>query len=164
MTEYPPAPPPPERHGQPTTTEPPPAIKTSVTIIWAAIALSVVSTILSFIYLDDLVEASGGNLEGADLDAARTGGMIGAAIALLFFGVLWVVLAIFLRKGANWARIVLTVLAVLGIAFVLFSLLAGGQPVIFLIINLVTLALYAALLYFMWQPESTAYLSAAKPH
>lgn len=106
----PPAPPPPERHGQPTTSEPPPAVKTSVSIIWAAAR-----------------------------DPPCAGEPTGA-------------------------RIVLTVPADLGIAVVLFSLVARGQPVIFLIINLVTLALYAALLYFMWQQESTAYLTAPKPH
>ncbi len=148
----------------PATTEPPPAIKTSVTIIWAVVALSVVSTILTFLYLDDFVEAAGTDLTGTEQDAARTGAIIGAVIGLLIFGVLWVVLAIFLRKGANWARIVLTVLAVLGLALGVFGLVSGGQPVIFLILGLITMALYVALLYFLWQKESTAYLTAHQPH
>ncbi|MBA2551382.1 MAG: hypothetical protein H0V13_10100, partial [Nocardioidaceae bacterium] len=111
--------------------------------------------------LDELVEGSAGSdLSGAELDAARTGGIVGAVIGFLIFGVLWVVLAVFLRKGANWARIVLTVLAVLGLALGVLGLLTGSQPATLLILGLVTMALYVALLVFMWRKESTAYLTA----
>lgn len=164
MSEYPTAPPPPERQSQPATAEPPPAIQTSVTIIWAVVALAVVSTLLTFFYLDDLVDAAGTDLTGAQEDAARTGGIIGAVIGFVIFGAVWAALAVFLRKGANWARIVLTVLVVLGLALSVFSLLAGNQPAIFLILGLINIALYVALVYFMWQQESTAYLTAPKPH
>ena len=158
-----PAPPPSEWQGQPAATEPPPSIKTAVNIVWAVVAVSVLSTILTFLYLDDLVEAAGGaNLTATKENAARTGAIVGAIIGFLLFGALWVLLAIFLRKGANWARIVLTVFAVLGLAFGIFGLFAGDQPAILLILSLVQLALYAALLYFMWRKESSEYLTAAK--
>lgn len=143
-------------------TDPPSAVKTSVNIVWALVALAVLSTILSFVYLDELVATGAGTgLSDAQQDAARTGGIIGAVLGFLVFGALWVALGIFLRKGANWARIVLTVLTVIGLLVGVFSLLAQDQPALLLIVGVITLALYAALLYFMWQRESTAYLTAA---
>lgn len=154
------APPPSEdRQGRPAT-EPPQAIKTAVTIVWAVLALALLSTILTFVYLDELVSAAAGpDLTSAQESAARTGAIVGSIVGFLLFGALWAILAIFLRKGANWARIVLTILAVLGLVFGAFGLLAG-QPATLLVLGVVQLALYAALVYFMWRRESTAYINA----
>jgi len=156
----PPAPPPSEWQGQPAPTEPPQSIKTAVNIVWAVVALSVLSTILTFVYLDELVEAVDTNLTGAERDAARAGGIVGAIIGFVVFGVLPVVLGIYLRKGANWARIVLTVLAVLGVLFGLYGLLAGNQPIALLVLGLIQMVLFVALLYFLWRRESTEYIKA----
>jgi len=131
-----------------------------VNIVWAVVALSVLSTILTFVYLDELVEAVDTNLTGAERDAARAGGIAGGIIGFVVFGVLWVVLGIYLRKGANWARIVLTVLAVLGVLFGLYGLLAGNQPIALLVLGLIQMVLFVALLYFLWRRESTEYIKA----
>ena len=155
----PPAPPPSEWQGQPAATEPPQAIKTAVTVVWAVVVLSVLSVILTFLYLDDLVEAAGENLTSAEQDAARSFAIVVAIITLLVFGALWVVCGVFLRKGANWARIVLTVLSVLGLAFGLFGLFVD-QPAIFLVLGVVELVLYVVLLYFLWRKESTDFINA----
>jgi uncharacterized membrane protein len=166
MSDYPsmPAPPPSEWQGQPAAIEPPQEIKTAVNIVWAIVAVSVLATILTFLYLDDFVEAAGADLTSAEQDAARSGAIVGAIIGFLVFGALWVVLGIFLRKGANWARIVLTVLAGLGILFGIIPLLAGNQPAVLMIVSIVQLVLLVALLYFMWRKESTAYITARKSH
>lgn len=157
---YPPPPPPdgPGGYGQPIRTEPPPSINTSMNIIWAALALQVISTILSFAYLDELLEAS--NAAPADEETARTIAIVSVVIFLIFAG-LWVLLGMLLRKGRNWARIVLTVLAALGLLLGVVGLL-GEQPIIFLILGLAQMALYGALLYFMWRPESSAYLTGQR--
>lgn len=84
---------------------------------------------------------------------------LGAGVGFLVFGALWVVLAVFLRKGANWARIVLTVLAGLGMLFGAYGLGTSGQPAIFVVVAIVQFLLYAALLFFLWRRESTAYLT-----
>jgi len=166
MSDYPsyPAPPPPDgyaAYGQPLSTEPPPSIKTSFNIILAVLALSALSTALSFVFLDDIIEAAGINPGDADADAARAGAMIGSVVGFLVFGGLWVLLGVFLRKGANWARIVLTVLAALGLVFGVIGLL-GEQPVLFLMLSLAQMALDVALLYFMWRPDSSAYLQGRR--
>ncbi len=155
-----PAPPPSDGYGQ-TATEPPPAIKTAVNIIWAVVALSVVGTVMTFVLLDDIVEATGANLTQAQEDAARTGGIVGAIIGFLVFGVLWIVLGIFLRKGASWARIVLTVLVGLGLIFGLLGL-TQDQPAALLALTVIQIVLYAALLLFMWRRESSDYIAAQK--
>lgn len=158
-----PTPPPADGYGQTTPAEPPPSIKTAVSIVWAVIALSVVSTILTFVMLDDVIEAAGVKAtSGPEYDGARTGAVVGAIIGFLVFGALWVLLGVFLRKGANWARIVLTVLAVIGLGFGVFGLTLGEQPAIFLVITIVQMALYAGLLFFMWRRDSSDYIAAAK--
>jgi len=160
---YPPPPPAEDHgHGQQAAVEPPPPIKTAVSIVWAVIAVSVLSTILTFVFLDDIVESTGSQLTDSEYDTARTGAIVGAIVGFLIFGALWVLLGMFLRKGANWARIVLTVLSVLGLIFGVLGLTVGDQPAIFLVLTIVQIALYAALLLFMWRRESSEYISAAK--
>ena len=146
-------------YGQTTPAEAPPAIKTSVAIVWATVALSVISTILTFILLDEIVEAAGVELDSTEEDAARIGGIVGGIIGFLIFGALWILLAVFLRKGASWARIVLTVLAALGLLTGLFGL-TRDQPAVFLVLGVVQLALMVALLVFMWRRESSEYIAA----
>lgn len=159
--DYPP-PPPSEGYGQAATVDPPPAIKTSVSIVWAVVALSIVGTILTVLFLDDIIKsAAGANLTSSEEDAARTGAVVGAVVGFVIFGGLWILLGVFLRKGAGWARIVLTVLAALGLLFSLVSL-AGGQPALFLVLSLLQMGLYGALLFFMWKRESSDYIAAQK--
>ncbi len=158
---YPP-PPPSEGYGQAATpAEPPPAIKTSVNIVWAVVALVVLGTILTLLSLDDIVDSVGTDLTSDERDAARTGAIVGAIVALVIFGGLWTVLAIFLRRGANWARIVLTVLAALGLVLGLLTL-GGNLPAVLLVIRLVQMALYVALIVFMWRPESSQYIAGQR--
>lgn len=133
MSDYPSYPPPPlpdgyGGYGQPVTQEPPPSIKTAFNIILAVLAVSAIATVLSFVFLDELVEASGFDSGDVDEDAARTGAMIGAVVGFLIFGALWVLLGVFMRKGANWARIVLSVLAAISLVFGLLGVF-GEQPI-----------------------------------
>ncbi len=158
---YPP-PPPSEGYGQAVTpAEPPPAIKTSVNIVWALVALVVLSVIITLLSLDDIVDAVGVDRTSAERDAARTGVIVGAIVALVIFGGLWTILAIFLRKGASWARIVLTVLAALGLILGLLTL-GGNLSAVLLVIRLVQMALYVALIVFMWRPESSQYIAGQR--
>ncbi len=157
-----PPPPPSEGYGQAVTpAEPPPAIKTSVNIVWALVAVAVLNTILTLVLLDDVIKSSGLDMTTAEEDTARSGAVIVAIVVFLIFGALWILLGIFLRKGASWARIVLTVLAALGLVVGLFGL-TRDQPAVFLLLSLVQLALFVALLVFMWRPESSQYIAAQR--
>jgi hypothetical protein len=81
------------------------------------------------------------------------------------------VLSVMMRNGADWARIVLAVLAGLGALFALLGLFSvgllftvmGGFGALLLIFLLVELAGFAGTLYFLFQPDSNAYFKSAAP-
>ena len=139
--------------------EPPPSIRTAVNVVWGIVAISLISLVLTFVYLDDIVDAAGTGLSADEQDAARVGAIVGAVFFGLVFAVLWAVMGIFLKKGKNWARIVLTVLAVLGILGGLFNLF-GEQPVLLLVVSVITVLLEIALLFFLYRKDSSAFLKA----
>jgi hypothetical protein len=150
--------PPPEGPGRQPQGEAPPSIRTSVNLVWAIVAMSVLSAVVTFIFIDDIVAtALDGQVAGVDESTVRASATVSALVGVVVFGALWIVLGIFLRKGANWARIVLSILAGLGVVFGLFGL-AAPQHASVLVIGVITWVLEAALLWFLWQKDSTAYL------
>jgi hypothetical protein len=151
--------PPPHAHRPQHPGEAPASIRTSITLVWVIVALSVLNAALSFVYLDELVDAATQG-QNVNQSTATTGVIVGAVFSVLVFGGLWVLLAVFLRRAANWARIVLTVFAALGVVFGAIGLFASDEPLFVTATNLVTVVLQAALLYFMWRPDSSAYLQA----
>ena len=134
----------------------PASVKTAVTLIWASVALSVVSTVVTFILLDDLVDAAMDGASGVNRDTARAGAIVGAVVGLVIGVALAALFAYFIAKGANWARIVYTVLLGLGILLNLFGLL-GSQPILLVIITLVSLVLSVAIVFFLYRPDSNRY-------
>jgi len=56
---------------------------------------------------------------------------------------------------------VLTVLAALGLVLGLVTL-GGNLPAVLLVIRLVQMALYVALIVFMWRPESSRYIAGQR--
>lgn len=98
-------------------------------------------------------------MEGTDIDrdAARAGAIVGIVIFALIGVAIAALFAYFIRKGANWARIVYSVLAALSLLFGLFGI--GNQPVLLLLISLVGYALTIAILYLLYRPESNAYFT-----
>lgn len=141
----------------PTKGTAPASVKTAVKLIWASVALGVISSIVTFVFLDDIVDTAGTG--GVDSDAARIGVIIGAVIGLVVSVALAALFAYFISKGANWARIVYTVILGLGIAFNLFGLL-GAQLAIVIVITVVSLALSVAILFFLYRPDSNRYFKA----
>lgn len=159
MTDYQPmSAPPPDQPGAEARGEPPSSIRTSVNLVWAVVAMSVLNALLTFVFIDDFVAtAMESQAAGVTEEAVRMSVIGGGVVAIIFAG-LWVVLAIALRKGAGWARIVLTVLAGIGVVFGIFGLATAAQSAVFMVVGLVTLVLEVALLYFLWQKDSSAYL------
>lgn len=147
----------PESDSVPQTKGPAPAsVKTAVKLIWASVALGVISTIVTFIFLNDIIDATVGDSSGVNRDAARSGAIIGAIVGLIFSVVIAVLFAYFISKGANWARIVYTVLLGIGILINLFGLL-GSQPTVLLAITVLSLVLSVAILFFLYRPDSNTY-------
>lgn len=142
----------------------PPSIKAAVTVVWIWVALGAISFVVTLANLDDIVAQA---LQNAPADApitegaARTGVIAGAALGLVIGAVLPAVLAIFLRRGQNWARIVLTILAALTILLGLIGLATGGaatQGAVLLVLQVLTLVLAIGLLVVLWRPASSAWL------
>jgi hypothetical protein len=103
-----------------------PAVPMPPSVHWASIAMivrtaiSIVVVLVIFARLDtiaDDVVVRSGNL---DRDAAKAAVVFGAVIALII-SVLLLGLALMVRRGRNWARIVAIVLAALGILGGVFS-------------------------------------------
>jgi hypothetical protein len=153
--------PPPERPGAQPRGEAPPSIRTSVNLVWAIVAMSVLSAVVTFIFFDDII-ATAENAQGAaniDEGVVRATTIATTLFFVLVFGALWILFAMFLRKGANWARIGLSVMAGLGVVFGLFNLTSAPHAGL-LVVGIITWVLEAALLWFLWQKDSSAYLGS----
>ena len=108
--------------------------------------------------VDQALDDAGLNSD-LNTDTVRSGAIVGAVIGVVISVAIAALLAHFIGKGANWARIVYTVIAALGILFSLFGF--GSTPILLLLLSLVGLAITAATLFFLWKSESSAYFSAA---
>jgi hypothetical protein len=67
-------------------------------------------------------------------------------------------LAIFIGKGANWARIVYTVLAAIGVLFGVIGL--ASQPPLLLILSLLSVLLTIAVVVLLFRSDSNAWFKA----
>jgi hypothetical protein len=162
MTNYPhyPAGPPEPPPGAAPLGEPPRSIAMAINLIWAAVVVTVITTVLSFVNLDEAVETALASDTSGTLteSSARTGVIVVSLVILVIGVVIYALLAVYLGRGKNWARLVYTVLAaIFGLLGALG--LAGDQPALSMLLGVVQLALIAATLYFLWQRESSAWLT-----
>ncbi|MGW4485301.1 hypothetical protein ACWEOE_15865 [Amycolatopsis sp. NPDC004368] len=105
-----------------------PAVPTTITVaFWAFVAstvIGIVGGLLLFGQKDELIDAARGTnstLSEAQLDqAANIALVIGVVIAVVI-ALLYLLFAVKLRAGRNWARIVLTVLTALQVLSLLRS-------------------------------------------
>lgn len=143
----------------------PTSVRTSIRLVWGLVALSLVNAILTYVYLDEMAAAAAQSpVAAGDEDAIRGSLVVVAAADLMGLGILRVVLALALAKGANWARIVLTILAVLSLSFGAVGIRTGSErPVPFIVTGVIALVLQGALLFFLWRKDSSAYLSPQHP-
>lgn len=131
---------------------PPKEVMRAVQLMFARVALGVLSTILAFASADaikDSIRENDPNLSASEVDSAFA---VAIGITIFFglvFAALYVLLAIQVRKGKNWARIVTWVLAGLGVLGGLLALLGTGTGlekglgVIVLLVDLAIIVLLA---------------------
>lgn len=163
MSDFQSWPAPQEGYGAPSG-EKPASVKTAINIIWAYVALSVISTVLSFLYLDQIIDEA---MAAQPADSPVTeelirGGVTVVAVVVLVLTIgVSVLFAIFLGKGKNWARIVLTVLAAISLVGGLLGLVgvSGGRPVALQVLQVLSLLLAAALIFFLWRKDSSRWLT-----
>ena len=139
----------------------PPSVDLAVKLIWASIALSLLSAVVTFVMLDSIIDQqldAAGVGESLDSDAIRTGAIVGAVVGLIISVGITALLAIFIGKGANWARIVYTVLAAIGVLFGVIGL--ASQPPLLLILSLLSLVLTIAVVVLLFRSDSNAWFKA----
>jgi hypothetical protein len=142
----------------------PASIDMAVKLIWVAVALTVLSTLLSFVFLDDAVDAAlKSDNTGTLTESGARSAVIVVTVLILAIGVgLYAMLALFIGRGKNWARIVYTVLAVI---FLLLGILGmgGDQPIASMLLGLVQIVITIATLFFLWKRESSDWLTGRTP-
>jgi hypothetical protein len=141
------------------TGAPPVSIRRSVALVCAIVALSVLNVLLTFVFIDQLVAAAIRSGQGLTEASARSSIAFNGVFGLLF-AVLWLMLGRLVRRGTAWARVALTVLAVIGIVFGLMSLSLGLQRTEFVLVGVATLVLQAVLVYFLWRGDASRYLKS----
>jgi len=139
----------------------PTSVDLAVKLIWANIALGIISAVVTFVMLDSIVDEqlrASGVSEGQTADAVRAGTIIGLVFGLVVSVALYTLVAIFISKGHNWARIVYTVLAALSLLGGVFGLM--GQPAILVILTLISLLLTIGAVVMLYRSDSNAWFKA----
>lgn len=120
-----------------------PTVVTAAFWLWiASAAIGLIGYVIAFPSVLTATQSLGGPMAGGAIVGSIAGAIIGAAIRVVF--------AIFLLRGANWARIVLTVLGAIIVLSLLPSIIAGN------VLAIVELVAVVAAVVLQW-------LSAAKP-
>jgi hypothetical protein len=162
---YPPAPMPPqvpygEQRPKPT---PPSSIRTAVMLMYAGAALSAIGLLFGFLTQESLRDQALSrepSLTESEIDAIVSFTIAVTVVIGLIGVLLWVWMAETNRRGKSWARIVATVLGALNILLVVFGLTTQQYSGTILVFNLISAALAAVILYFLYRPDSSAYYEA----
>ena len=145
----------PEPEYRPDAKGPAPAsVQNAVKLIWVGVAVGLLSTVLSILFIDDFVDQIMGTDSGLTESQARAAFYLSLVITTIISVALTALFAYFIGKGANWARIVYTVLGVVGLLFTLPGI--GNQPGLFVIFTLVGLAITVVTIFLLFRPESNA--------
>ena len=139
----------------------PASVDIAVKLIWATIALSLVSAVVTFVMLDSIIDQqleAAGVSETISSDSVRSITIAGAVFGLVISVGISTLLAIFIGKGANWARIVYTVLAALGVLGSLFGF--GSEPIALGVLSLLSLLLTVVAVVMLFRAESNAWFKA----
>jgi hypothetical protein len=154
-----------------TRTTTPRPVNTAYWLYVVGAVLGLVGFVVSLILLPSVVSAAehqfqAQDTKGVDVHAVALGAAIGGAvfgglIAVAFF-VLTVVFAAKMRKGRNWARIVLLVFAVLHVLG-LAGLATGNTSALSAVLSLLVAIASAVAAVLSFLPESNAWFRAAKP-
>lgn len=117
--------------------------------------------------LREALEAEGQALSPADLDAAVQLGLVTGIIVAVVGAVLWALMGWLNGKGIGWARIVATILGVLGVLVTLLGLVgsalvpgaaAGGA--LSTVLSILTGIIALAVVVLLWRPDSSAFFAA----
>lgn len=154
--------PPSWREDQPTVRpEPPSSILAAVRLMYVGAGLQLLVVIFGLLTRDEVREQLAEQqpeLTESEIDTAATISLVFVVLIGLLAVAMWLWMAQANKRGYGWARIVATVLGGLNIAFTFFSLFQSAG--VGLIVQLITIALAAAILFLLYRPDSTEYYNA----
>lgn len=142
----------------------PNSVRYAALAVWAILGLAVLRVILTLAFKDDLVDAwieDNASALPRELAAEGAPSYAGVALVTLAFTVLLGLAAINLPKGANWARIVAFVFAVLSVLGIVAAFLAPSL-LILQIINVLIALLSIAVIVLLASSESSRFFAAAR--
>lgn len=139
----------------------PPSVDLAVKLLWGAIALGLLGAVLTLATGESMTsELTGSGLTAEQAEAATgLAVVVGAVLVLVLTGV-FVLLTVFIGKGANWARITTTVLTAIGLVLTLPSLFAmgsAGGSVASSLLSLVQIALCVVAVVLCFRPDANAW-------
>jgi hypothetical protein len=133
-------------------------------LMFAQVALAVINAILNLADSEgfkDAIREAQPNLTPDEVDSAYTVGVVFTVVIGIIFAVLYLLLALQVRKGKNWARIVTFVLASLGLVFGLLGL-AADAPALSRFFGVIGLLLDAAIIVLLLMKPSNDYFAAQR--
>ncbi len=135
-------------------------------MLWlVSIGIGVLGAIVGIAFADrdkaiDEAMKNGSDLTRDQASSLVNGILVGTVVIVLIILALELFFVFKMRAGKNWARIVLTVLGVLGILSALYGLTAGLTFGVLL--NLISMLVVIAAIVFMFKPAASAYFSQPK--
>lgn len=138
-------------------------------VLLAIVLVTGATAVLTLVQGDEVILAwSEGNSSAQDIlaeggiEALRDSPIVPsfgplAIVLFVVFAALAAVLAAFLVAGHGWARLVLSATVVFGV-LVAAAGLRNNLPTAFTVLSVLSLALSAALLFFLWRKDTGAYL------
>lgn len=146
--------------------EQPPSIRKAVRLMWAGAALTALGILLNFFMTDEIKDAirdADSSLTSSEVDDRLAFFLtIGVVFGLIAIG-LWLWMASANGQGKPWARTVATVLGGLNVLFFLLGLAQGGNTALGIVLGLISVALAATILFFLYQEDSNRYYDLHSP-
>ncbi|MEU4802267.1 hypothetical protein [Actinosynnema sp. NPDC023587] len=146
----------------------PKSVETAFLLWMVAAGIGIVSSIVSFLTAQAIYDEVTKGVDPSIRSALGSGPSYGTAIFSIILFVVWIVVVLQMRNGANWARIVLAVLGGIGVISGLvglagFGLLfsVGAFGVIQALLSLVSLVVTVGALIFMFKPDANHYFKSA---
>lgn len=144
--------------------ERPRPLRTAVILMYVGAVVSGLYALLILVAGDSIRDALRDSFEDADTGTSEVDidsmvdGTFAVIVGLFVVAVvLWVWMAWANNRGRSWARVVATILGVLGILFMLLNLTAGGLNTV---IALVWILLAGSILFLLYRSETSEYYAA----
>lgn len=165
-----------EGHGTSAPTAPKPSsVSLAEKLMYAGAAVTLISGLLSLFgdrdamreTLREGLEADGQTVNAADLDSLVQVGLITGIVFAVIGAAVWALMGWLNGKGIGWARIVATILGVLGVLLTVVglfgsALLPGAETggALSMVLSVVTGVIALAVVVLLWRPDASAFFAA----